>query len=364
VKIPFWIDPALLLEIFENRELYSSSTSEKFISLLGRHSVECHISRVGWGRIKNVLENQSELASITLTKIEKLLKICEVEGYIYESMRSLPISDIESAIEVACAESLELGAIITHDIKKFSKSSLAVFSVEELLARLDPQTHSSSKSEFSFAIQSLNVAFCNKPKQLHLLHPSEVIDAFTRYRTRNSIKTVIEVFDVLRKDSSFGMTQQELALSSGHELGTIKSVIWDFQCFHMAQCDNGFIRPNKYFLDLGSHEIEVAEYICQVLKNHVITQAIYEDLPLGGVTTRENIKQLILRTKFDETQVSTKSANDYISRMLSWLYFSGLLEKKAGKRGTELICRPMGEGKQKGLLREEPVADQLLLQFI
>lgn len=354
MKMNVWLDPALLLEIFQNREVYSSSNNEEFLLLLKQHNIRGHITSVGWRRIRRILESQSDSASVSLTKVKNLLTVCEIESHVYESARSLPIIDFESALEIACAEELELGAIITHDHQKFSGSTLCILSVEDLLKRLALESRYLRKTESNS--MPISIVFCNT-QQLSLLHPSEVIEAFTSYKVRNSIQTVIKIFDVLRKDSLNGMTQSDLALRSGYELGTIRSVTWDFENFHMASCNHGFIQPNKYFLNLESSQ--VAEYIAEVLKNHEITQSIYQDLPLGEVTTRENIKQLILRTKFNEIQISGKSANDYVSRMLSWLYFAGLLEKR-----SSFIARPIGEGKQKGLLHEEPIADQLSLKLI
>jgi len=354
MKMNVWLDPALLLEIFQNREVYSSSNNEEFLLLLKQHNIKGHITSIGWRRIRRILEVQSDSASVSLTKVKKLLTVCEIESHVYESARSLPIIDFESALEVACAEELELGAIITHDHQKFSGSSLCILSVEDLLKRLALESRYLRKIESNS--MPISIVFCNT-QQLSLLHPSEVIKALTSYKVRNSIQTVIKIFDVLRKDSLNGMTQSDLALRSGYKLGTIRSVTWDFENFHMASCNHGFIQPNKYFLNLESSQ--VAEYIAEVLKNHEITQSIYLDLPLGGVTTRENIKQLILRTSFKEIQISGKSANDYVCRMLSWLCFAGLLEQRSG-----FIARPIGEGKQKGLLHEEPIADQLSLQLV
>lgn len=354
-KMPVWLDPALLLEIFHGREIYSSVSREKFLSLLNHHNFGGHISKLGWNRIRNSLSIQGDSATMELNKIQNLLTICHVKDNIKEIVKYSGVSDWESALEVACAKDLDLGAIITHDPQKFEQSTLFVFSVDQFLNRLEMQERLFQDPQHS-ANKAISIVFCTT-QQLSLLHPSEVIEAFTGYRIRNSIQTVIEIFDVLRKDSLSGMTKDELSLRSNYKPKTIQSVIWDFQNFHMASCNHGFIQPNKYFLNLESHQ--VAEYIAEVLKNHVITQSIYLGLPSGRLTTRENIKQLILRTKFDGIQISDKSANDYVSRMLSWLYFAGLLEKR-----SDFIVRPIGEGKQKGLLHEEPMADQLSLQLV
>ncbi len=57
----------------------------------------------------------------------------------------------------------------------------------------------------------------------------------------------------------------------------------------------------------------------------------------------------------EKKSIATKSAGDYISRMLGWLLFTGLLENK----NKEVILIPITEGKQKGKFLGENAIQQI-----
>ena len=104
---------------------------------------------------------------------------------------------------------------------------------------------------------------------------------------------------------------------------------------------------------------EVTEHIAEILKKYTVTKVIYQYFKTrkDKAITRENLRNLIIEAFFNKKGIKTKSAADYTNRMLGWLFFSGLLEK----RENGLIAKPTKHGRNKQRVKEETKVQQLSL---
>lgn len=78
----------------------------------------------------------SETAMIAVTRLLELMEICAVDRGILEQAIALNFSDFEDAIQVTCAITAGLEAIITRDVAGFSGSPVPILSPEDLRNQL------------------------------------------------------------------------------------------------------------------------------------------------------------------------------------------------------------------------------------
>ncbi len=104
--------------------------------------------------------------------------------------------------------------------------------------------------------------------------------------------------------------------------------------------ENGKIIVSEIFLNLKDEEI--AEQLAEQIEAHVVIKKMYEKLNPGESMWQDDFKKLLS----DEENLTSKTAKDYASKMLSWFYFAGLLERKE----DWLVARPINprQGQQKG----------------
>jgi hypothetical protein len=127
-------------------------------------------------------------------------------------------------------------------------------------------------------------------------------------------------------------------------------------------CQQDIIKAEPSLLKAGDDEI--ADYLARQLKDHILIKELYEQLKPGKMMTLWGFQGVVKQTFSLET-ARKQTTKDYASRMLSWLLFTGLLEKQQ----NQLFVRPIGKGKQKGKLlahlssasKEEPDAPLLKL---
>lgn len=276
----------------------------------------------------------------------KAISISSVNSTIREKER-VNSMDYGSAIELVCAIEKGFDAIVTQHPQNFNGDDL-VITVKELL---DQQ----SESTFLEIIQQLNDAYYNnKPLPFDQFHPLEV-NRYLTYRIRSSITTALKVFEIIKEKGSSGIDSTELATKAGLSKKTTNSVVLDLQNFHIIFRQDGKIVVKPSLLN-WSHE-KITDYLAETLKGHVVTQEVYKQFRPGEPTTRWRLQELIADVSPQEKSVIPKSSRDYISRMLPWFFFTGLLED----RGNGRIARPIGVGKQKGKLKEDSEVQQLEL---
>lgn len=213
------------------------------------------------------------------------------------------------------------------------------------------------------------------------LHTLEVV-GIMKYNVRNSINTVMEFFQILQKEGYQGISYQKLQKKYNYSESKITNIIWDLQKFRMATTKSGRVNIEQSLID--SDNITIANYLAKFIRQHIVVKKIYNRVKPNEYLNRAYLKRLVreidpnnqYKTKnifckqnkstvyslpllfgeyAEENSIATKSAGNYISRMLGWLLFTGLLEQK----NEEVFLIPIKEGKQKGKLLEENVIPQL-----
>jgi len=76
------------------------------------------------------------VAMVAVTRLLALMEVCSVDRRVLEQAIALKLPDFEDAVQVACAITLELEAIVTRDSNGFIGSPILVLSPEELRSRL------------------------------------------------------------------------------------------------------------------------------------------------------------------------------------------------------------------------------------
>lgn len=79
------------------------------------------------------IELARQAVSTTLT----VMIVCSVNRTILESAFASDLADFEDAVQISCAVSQNLDAIVTRDIQGFSNSPIPTLSVHQLLKHLE-----------------------------------------------------------------------------------------------------------------------------------------------------------------------------------------------------------------------------------
>lgn len=117
----FVVDAAFLLEAVESGQLVG------FIAATTVADIHYLVAR------------QTRSKTVAITAVMRLLALMEVSAVdrnVLEQAISLDMADFEDAIQIACAVSLGLDAIVTRDVDGFVKSPFLVLSPGDLRNRL------------------------------------------------------------------------------------------------------------------------------------------------------------------------------------------------------------------------------------
>lgn len=82
----------------------------------------------------------AEKASASVRVCLDAFEVCLVDRRILEMALTLPESDFEDGVQVACALSLNLDAIVTRDKAAFKSVGIAALAPEEALQQLQPSS--------------------------------------------------------------------------------------------------------------------------------------------------------------------------------------------------------------------------------
>ena len=109
---PFVADAVFLLEAVKSKKIggFLSATTTDIHYLVRKQT------------------KSSEKAIAAVAKLLKLLNVCLVDRNILEQAIALAGTDFEDNVQLACAISLELDAIVTRDDSGFSGSSVSIMS--------------------------------------------------------------------------------------------------------------------------------------------------------------------------------------------------------------------------------------------
>ncbi|AFZ56411.1 restriction endonuclease [Anabaena cylindrica FACHB-243] len=166
------------------------------------------------------------------------------------------------------------------------------------------------------------------------------------YRPRTKISTLLRIFRLINSTT----TSLELVEITKYKKSTIDNAIQDLQNFFQVEKDtksNKIIAPENL---INLQDYELAEHLADQIEDHIVIREIYENLIPDQYIWEDDFKKLLRKIYYEQGSVKPESITDYTSKMLSWFWFTGLLEK----RQTWLIARPIRPryGKQKGKASE------------
>ena len=146
--IKILVDADLILEVLMNRERCVGETSD----LLNKVNplIQIYVTDVGWQKISTYISclQNTNIADVVTNWLKDKIQICTVNQAILQQARRSPLKDFESAVELICAVSQKLDAVVTHNYDNFAQISNKrwVWSVAELWirARLESQFSLSS----------------------------------------------------------------------------------------------------------------------------------------------------------------------------------------------------------------------------
>ena len=352
--------------------------SEKLGDIIENQLCQLFITELGLSKIRSVANKMPfpEVAEEFVSGIENKITVCPINNDLIEQAKLLNCKDFESALEVACAISNGFSRILTRNPQNFDGTDFPICLIEHFPTppQLDEFLHFLLGVDWA---ENLYLSDLNIPS----LHPLEVV-GIMEYRIRNSISTVMEFFLILKKEGSQGITCQELENKYEYSESKITNILLDLQVFKMATIQGDRVTVQQILIN--SDNISIANYLAKTLNQHIVVQKVYKQIKLNEGFTRQYLKMLIREVypedKYknkplkkcigqvyslplifdiysDKNSIATKSAGDYVSRMLGWLLFTGLLEQK----NKEVIRIPIkvNEGKQKGKLLQENAIPQL-----
>lgn len=356
------VDADIILEALLNRPNFIED-AKKLWEVIQKlpQQIQAYTTKTGLDIICVHLSTIADEKSVEnlVAEIQRNITICHVESETWQEARTLNIQDFQSAIEVVCARELNIGAIVTQKPQDYEGANLSVLSVNDFLDRkkfeeifnnpTTPLIKSNSISEF---IEHLNRLYFQKLEDKCTLN----------YRIRHSIDAVLKAFEVIKKRSCNGISFKELVEETCYTEITLKSLFLDLQKFNLAFKQRERVIPNPNITDYDYQKL--AGYLAESLKEHIVTQEIFKQLKPGERRYHWYLKEIIAQVyPTEDPKYLAQNSKDYSSRMLSWFFFTGLLEYTRDGRGNKVIARPIieGEGRQKGKLTEDTEAKQLEL---
>ena len=177
------------------------------------------------------------------------------------------------------------------------------------------------------------------------------------YRPRNSIQTVVKFIEVFKVRESMCLNLQEIADSLQKSIATCESILWDAENFFgcIRQKNNMVCIPEEI---LRADHQYLASFLEKNLQDHVVILQINKQVKTGQVITRwmfsDIVENAYLMEHLDEDDDCSEadlinkrksSKKDYSSRIISWVLFSGFLEKS---RIANCLQRPETMGAERG----------------
>jgi hypothetical protein len=136
--IKILVDADLILDALMNRKRLTGDTDIIFDHL--HPLIKMYITDIGWQKIYTYASKfqNTKTAQTIADWLKEKIQVCQITQNILQEARLLPISDFESAVELACATNHNLDAIVTHQYQDFAIAidKLWIWSVSELKIRI------------------------------------------------------------------------------------------------------------------------------------------------------------------------------------------------------------------------------------
>jgi predicted nucleic acid-binding protein len=132
------LDTNIVLDYLLERDLFLQD-AEALFDAIDSEKVIGYVTATTLTDIFYIARRQTkslELARQAISHILTVMVICPVNRAILEAAFTSGLPDFEDAIQISCATSQNLDAILTRDIQGFTSSSIPVLSVRQLLDQL------------------------------------------------------------------------------------------------------------------------------------------------------------------------------------------------------------------------------------
>ncbi|MDZ8242081.1 MAG: hypothetical protein RMZ69_33925 [Nostoc sp. ChiQUE01a] len=347
---------------------------EKLGNIIENKQCQFFITQSGFDKIISLTENiySPETARKYISAIRKNITVCPISYELSQQANSLNLIDFESALEIACATSMSVSAVLTRNPQNFDGTNFPIWLLDNLPTRLQLDRCLHLPLQVNF-LESQHLPNLDTPS----FHPLETV-GIMEYRIRNSITTVMDFFEIFKKEGHQDIIYKELVEKYKYSESKIINILSDLQVFKMVTVENGKVSILENLKN--SDNMVIANYLAKFLNQHIVVQKIYKQLKPNEVFSRQYLKSLIKQVYPEDKykskpfkkylpllfeiypdSIGTKSAGDYVSRMLGWLLFTGILEKN--NKETFTIPIKANEGKQKGKLLEENTIPKMELNM-
>jgi len=323
------VDSDVVEEHFLNRENDMSRFVKAFCRIITQNpELEVCITRRCLNKICDSEHMELEEAEGLASKIVNRFTICSGSPQILHDARQHD-SKIEPALELECGLKWKVDAIITQEPKKYGENTLPLWSVDELSIRLSLDSIISRRSY--------------EPQEQLSLPWSE--PDTSKYMVRNTISIILKALNILKTVGFQGLTKNDLSSNLQLSGETIQSIIWDLYNFGMAYCSGSRVIISQHLLDTGSEDI--SKYLSIALKENLIVQQIYAEIESRQCINRWGLDKIIKAHAHENGMhnkiLKDKTLGDYRCRIISWLLFAKLLEKRSNG-SNDFFVIPQNEG--------------------
>ncbi|AFY30910.1 PIN domain-containing protein [Calothrix sp. PCC 7507] len=101
--------------------------------------IQMYITDVGKQKIYDYISRlrNTQIADLVIDWLQKKILICRIDQNILQKARFSPLTDFESAVELACVSERKLDAIVTHHRQNFAQTpnQFWVWSIADLWVR-------------------------------------------------------------------------------------------------------------------------------------------------------------------------------------------------------------------------------------
>ena len=142
-----FVDTNVALDFLLEREPFFQNTYLLF-EAIAADRISGYVSATSLTDIFYIVRKQTksvERARQAVSDLLVLMAICPVDRTILEAALSSEERDFEDVVQVTCAVSQHLNAVITRDAEGFSTSPIPVLTVAELLSRLSQLSDGTSE---------------------------------------------------------------------------------------------------------------------------------------------------------------------------------------------------------------------------
>jgi len=161
------------------------------------------------------------------------------------------------------------------------------------------------------------------------------------YVPQSPFSATIHAFDILKEGGPLGLT--DLANELDYKESTVMNIITDLQNLLLSNRDeSGMYHIRSELCD--ADWLEVARFLVGQMREHIVTQSIYDRIGPGERLSKDGFKQVIADS-YVAANLGQDTINAYLNRLLPWLRFVGLLNYSEFE---DCIIRPQGIGEEVG----------------